>query len=141
MNLAATGFFETTAFSRIVPGFVIQGGNLSTSQKITEDRIKRARRTIPDEPNQVKHERGIVSMARAEEPNTTTTHFFILLGSAPNLDGIFAAFGRVTKGMEIVEAINKMPVEGDKPVKPVRLNRAVVANCPPRTENPKPEND
>lgn len=135
LNLAATGFFDTTTFSRVVPDFVVQGGNISTSQKITPEFAKRARHTIPDEPNQVKHERGIVSMARADEPNTTTTHFFILVSSAPNLDGKFAAFGRVTNGMDVVDAISKMPVEGDKPIKPVRITRATVAACPARTEN------
>ena len=130
LNLAAIGAFDTTVFSRVVPGFVVQGGNLTTRQNITPELAARAWRTIPDEPNPVKHERGIVSMARSEIPNSATTHFFILVGSAPNLDGTFAAFGRVTAGMNIVDAINKMPVEGDKPIKPVRLTRAKVAPCP-----------
>ena len=135
LNLVATGFYDTTTFSRTVPNFVVQGGNLATSQKMTPEFVKRARRTIPDEPNQVRHERGILSMARSEEPNTATTHFFILLSSAPNLDGSFAAFGRVTSGLEVVEAINKMPVDGDKPLKPIRLTKATVASCPAPAQN------
>ena len=130
LNLAATGAFDTTTFSRVVPNFVIQGGDLFTSQKMTAELDKRARRTLPDEPSQIKHERGILSMARADEPNTASTHFFILLRDADTLDGKFAAFGRVTKGMEIVEAINKMPVESEKPTKPVRITRATVIVCP-----------
>ena len=133
LNLAAIGAFDTTVFSRVVPGFIVQGGNLSTRQNITPELAARARRTIPDEPNLVKHERGIVSMARSETPNSATTHFFILVGDAPNLDGTFAAFGRVIKGMDVVDAINKMPVAGDKPLKPVRLTRASVAPCPAQT--------
>ena len=129
LNLAAIGAFDTTTFSRVVPGFVIQGGDLFTSQKMTAELDKRARRTLPDEPSQIKHERGILSMARADEPNTASTHFFILLREAGTLDGKFAAFGRVTKGMEVVEAINKMPVEAEKPTKPVRITRATVAVC------------
>ncbi len=129
LNLAATGAFDTTTFSRIVPDFVIQGGDLSTSRKITNELAKRARHTIPDEPSQIKHVRGILSMARSDEPNTASTHFFILLREADSLDGKFAAFGRVTKGMEVVEAINKMPVEAEKPTKPVRITRATVAVC------------
>lgn len=130
LNLAATGAFDATTFSRVVPGFVVQGGNLATREKITPELAKRARRTLPDEPNLIKHERGILSMARSNEPNTATTHFFILVGEARHLDGTFAAFGRVTDGMLVVDEINKMPVEGDKPTRPVRLTRAIVAPCP-----------
>jgi peptidyl-prolyl cis-trans isomerase B (cyclophilin B) len=130
LNLAATGAFDTTTFSRVVPNFVIQGGDLFTSQKMTAELDKRARRTLPDEPSQIKHERGILSMARSDEPNSASTHFFILLSAAQTLDGKFAAFGRVTKGMEVVEAINKMPVESEKPTKTVRITRATVVVCP-----------
>lgn len=130
LNLAAAGAFDTTAFSRVVPGFVIQGGDLFTSEKMTAELGKRSRRTIPDEPSQIKHTRGILSMARAAEPNSATTSFFILAGDAPHLDGSFAAFGRVFNGMETVDAINKMPVENEKPKDPVRIKRASVAACP-----------
>lgn len=129
LNLATMGFYDTTAFSRVVPGFVIQGGNLFTREKITAQIDQRARRTIPDEPNKILHERSILSMARATEPNTATTNFFILIDSAPSLDGSFAAFGRVTKGMEVVDAINKGKVNGDKPEKPVKIRKAGVVTC------------
>jgi len=129
LNMAGSGALDTTTFSRVVPGFVIQGGDLFTREKMTPEFDKRARRLLPDEPNQIKHERGIVSMARSDEPNNASTHFFILLREAGMLDGKFAAFGRVIKGMETVEAINKMPVEGEKPMKPVKINRAVAAPC------------
>jgi len=130
LNLAATGSLDTTTFSRVVPGFVVQGGDLFTREKMTAEIDKRARRSLPDEPSQIKHERGVLSMARSDEPNSASTHFFILLREARTLDGTFAAFGRVTQGMEVVEIINKMPVEGEKPTKPVRLTRATVAPCP-----------
>jgi len=129
LNLAATGLFDTTTFSRVVPGFVIQGGNIWTREKMTAQIDQRARRTVPDEPNKILHERGILSMARAPEPNTATTNFFILIDSAPTLDGTFAAFGRVTNGMEVVDAINKAKVESEKPEKPVKIRRATVAAC------------
>lgn len=129
LNLAATGAFNTTTFSRIVRGFVIQGGNLSTSERWSRELSERARRTIPDEPSYVKHVRGIVSMARPDAPNSATTHFFILVNEAAQLDGKFAAFGRVVRGMEVVEAINNMPAENEKPAKPVRVVRATVAAC------------
>ena len=129
LNLAAIGAFDTTIFSRVVPGFIVQGGDLFTRPKMTPELDKRARRNIPDEPSQIKHERGILSMARTDEPNSASTNFFILVGSAPHLDGTFAAFGRVVKGMEIVDAINKMPAENEKPKNPVRITKATVAPC------------
>ena len=129
LNLAATGALDTTTFSRVVKEFVIQGGNLSTSEKWGFDLAKRMSRKLPDEPGLVKHVRGIVSMARPEQANSATTHFFILVGEGHHLDGKFAAFGRVTKGIEVADAINKAPAEGEKPTKPVRINRALVASC------------
>jgi peptidyl-prolyl cis-trans isomerase B (cyclophilin B) len=129
LNLAATGALDTTTFSRTVKDFVIQGGNLSTSEKWGFELAKRMSRKLPDEPGLIKHTRGIVSMARPEEPNSASTHFFILVGDGHHLDGKFSAFGRVTKGIEVADAINKLPAEGEKPEKPVRINRAVVAPC------------
>ena len=129
LNLSATRSFDTTTFSRVVKNFVIQGGNLQTSEKWGAELAKRQQKKLPDEPGLVKHVRGIVSMARTEEPNSATTHFFILVNAAPHLDSKFAAFGTVTKGMEVVDAINQATVEGDKPEKPVKITRAVVTPC------------
>jgi len=129
LNLAATGALDTTTFSRTVKDFVIQGGNLSTSEKWSADLSRRMARKIPDEPGIIKHVRGIVSMARTEEPNSATTHFFILVGNGSHLDGKFAAFGQVTRGIEIADQINQAPADGEKPQKPVKINKAVVAPC------------
>ncbi|MBC8032450.1 MAG: peptidylprolyl isomerase [Pyrinomonadaceae bacterium] len=129
LNLAATRALDTTTFSRVVKGFVIQGGNLSTSERWGVELSKRMARKLPDEPGLVRHVRGIVSMARPEEPNSATTNFFILVGEGQHLDGKFSAFGRVTKGIEIADTINRAELQGEKPDKPVRINRAVVAAC------------
>ncbi|HEU4766100.1 MAG TPA: peptidylprolyl isomerase [Pyrinomonadaceae bacterium] len=129
LNLVAMGAYDTTTFSRVVKNFVIQGGNLQTSEKWSAELAKRMSKTVPDEPGLIKHVRGIVSMARTDEPNSATTHFFILVGPGPHLDSKFAAFGTVTKGIEVADAINQAPVEGEKPEKPVKINRAVVAQC------------
>lgn len=137
LNLAATGLFDTTVFGRVVPGFVIQGGDLySREGKVTYEIGVRARKTLPDEPNKILHERGILSMARGEESNTAMTSFFILAGIGAHLDGKFAAFGRVTRGMEVVDAINKASVTDEKPDKPVRIKKATVAACAPKTARP-----
>lgn len=137
LNLVAIGAYDTTTFSRVVPNFVIQGGNLGTREKFTQDWLKRAIKTVPDEPNQIKHTRGILSMARTDESNSATTSFFILMSDANYLDGTFAAFGRVTKGMEIAEAINKAEVKDEAPLKPVRLKTATIFPCQVAEVTPK----
>jgi peptidyl-prolyl cis-trans isomerase B (cyclophilin B) len=129
LNLAATGALDTTTFSRTVKDFVIQGGNLATSERWGFDLARRMSRKLPDEPGLIKHVRGIVSMAKTQEANSATTHFFILVGDGHHLDGKFAAFGRVTKGIEVADEINNAPAEGEKPDKPVRINRAIVTPC------------
>jgi cyclophilin family peptidyl-prolyl cis-trans isomerase len=132
LNLAATGVLDTTTFSRVVKDFVVQGGNLATSQKWGPELSQRAWRTIPDEPNYVKHVRGIVSMARSDKPNSATTNFFILVSEGAHLDNKFAAFGRVVRGMEVVDAINKATLGGERgetPEKAVRITRALVKEC------------
>jgi peptidyl-prolyl cis-trans isomerase B (cyclophilin B) len=130
LNIVTLGYLDTTTFSRIVPNFVIQGGNFWTRNGgVNYEMGSRANRSIPDEPNKVLHERGIISMARGEEANTATTHFFILVGDASYLDGKFAAFGKVTKGMDVVDAINGAKLEGEKPEKPVRIKTATVSLC------------
>jgi len=129
LNLTALGLYNTTTFARVVPGFVIQGGDLATREVSSVAIALRSRKTIPDEPNSIPHERGVLSMARTDEPHSASTHFFILVSVSPDLDGKFAAFGRVIKGMEIVDAINKVPVVNERPDKPVRLKKAIVFPC------------
>lgn len=138
LNLVAVGAYDTTTFSRVVPDFVVQGGDLWTREKFTQDWLKRAVRRISDEPNPIKHERGILSMARGARENSATTSFFILVSEASHLDGTFAAFGRVTKGMEVVDAINKMEVKDEAPLKPVRLKKATVFPCQTAAQPTKP---
>jgi len=130
LNLVATGFFNTTTFSRVVPRFVIQGGHAwSREGGVSNQLAARARRNVVDEPNKILHERGIVSMARTDEPNSATTNFFILVDKAAYLDNKFAAFGRVTRGMDVVDTINRAPVKEEKPEKPVRVKKASVVAC------------
>jgi peptidyl-prolyl cis-trans isomerase B (cyclophilin B) len=137
LNLVAIGAFDTTTFSRVVKDFVVQGGNVATRETLTNELIRRASRKVPDEPNPVKHLRGVVSLARPAEPNAATTHFFILLNDAPHLDGTFAAFGRVRTGMEVVDKIASGELDGEKPKNPVRIRHAQVALCQPPPDQPK----
>ncbi|MDH3530849.1 MAG: peptidylprolyl isomerase, partial [Acidobacteriota bacterium] len=129
LNLSAIGAFENTTFSRVVPDFVIQGGNLYTNKNITYEMSVRAHKKLSDEPNQIKHERGIVSMAKGDEPNSASTSFFILLRTASSLDNNFAAFGKVVKGMDVVDLINKMPVDDETPKEPVVISKVLIRTC------------
>lgn len=131
LNLTSLGAFDTTTFSRVVPGFVIQGGNLATREDLTQELFRRSQRTVPDEPSIIKHVRGVVSLARPEEPNSASSHFFVLVGTGSHLDGKFSAFGRVKNGLEVADKINQAPSHGEKPEKPVRINRAVIQPCAP----------
>lgn len=129
LNLVAAGAFDTTTFSRVVRNFVIQGGNLSTRESLTPALAARSRRTIPDEPNFNRHIRGAVSMARSDNPNSATTNFFILVNAASHLDKTFTVFARVTRGMDVVDAINRGALEGEKPLTPVRIGSAAIFAC------------
>lgn len=129
LNLTAIGAFDTTTFARVVPKFIIQGGNAGSRPDLTYDLSIRMQKKIPDEPNLIKHEKGIVSMGRSDEPNSASSDFFILLTTATYLDNKFAAFARVTKGLEVVEAINQMPVDNETPKNPVSVKKAKVFTC------------
>jgi cyclophilin family peptidyl-prolyl cis-trans isomerase len=110
VKLADAGFYDGTQFHRVIPGFMIQGGDPNTRQ---DDPRKYGKGgpgyTIEDEFNDLSHERGVVSMANTGTPNTGGSQFFILHGDAPHLDGHHAAFGRVVAGMDIVDAITERP--------------------------------
>ncbi len=107
LNLAQKGFYNGTIFHRVIPGFMIQGGDPNT-----KDPSKRhlygmggPGYTLPAEFNRIPHERGIVSAARAADPNSAGSQFFIMVGKAPSLDGQYTVFGEVVKGMEVAEEI------------------------------------
>lgn len=135
LNLVATKALDTTTFSRVVPNFVIQGGDLYTSLNLTDKLRWRAVENIPDEPNDIKHVAGVISMARGDEPNSASTSFFILVSASSYLDNKFAGFGRVTSGLEVVRAINNLPVEGETPKDPVRIETASIVQCTPNKKS------
>ena len=76
----------------------------------------------------IKHVRGIVSMARTDDPNSADTSFFLMLGASPHLDGQYSAFGRVVSGMEVLEAFEKEEVNGETPVRRLELISATIDN-------------
>jgi peptidyl-prolyl cis-trans isomerase B (cyclophilin B) len=111
---------DGTAFHRVVRGFVIQAGALNSRGPLTEKQQKLVR-TLAPEFNETKHTKGILSMARGDEPASATTSFFIVTGDASSLDGKYTVFGRVVDGLTVVEAIEQTPVNGETPVTRIEI--------------------
>jgi peptidyl-prolyl cis-trans isomerase B (cyclophilin B) len=123
LRLAATGVYDGTSFHRVVRGFVVQTGSVTTRGPLSEKQAKLVRPLQP-EFNDTKHVKGIVSMARGDDPASASTSFFIVTGDAPSLDGKYTVFGRVIDGLPVVEAIEQAAVDGEAPVNRIEL-RAV----------------
>jgi peptidyl-prolyl cis-trans isomerase B (cyclophilin B) len=120
LRLASLGVFDGTSFHRVVKGFVIQTGSLNSRGPLTEKQQKMVRSLQP-EFNDTKHVKGILSMARGDDPASATTSFFIVTGEAPSLDGKYTVFGRVVDGIAVVEAIEQAAVNGEAPVSRIDL--------------------
>lgn len=115
-KLANEGFYDGLIFHRVIPGFMIQGGDpLGNGTGGPGYEIKGEFKSNGFD-NDLKHERGILSMARSMKPDSAGSQFFIMTEDAPHLDGMYAAFGRVTDGME--EADRIVSVERDMMDKP-----------------------
>jgi peptidyl-prolyl cis-trans isomerase B (cyclophilin B) len=120
LRLAQSGVYDGTAFHRVVRGFVVQGGALNTRAALTDKQQKYVR-TLQPEFNATKHVKGIISMARGDDPASAMTSFFIVTGDASSLDNKYTAFGRVVDGMAAVEAMDQAPVNGETPVARLEL--------------------
>jgi len=111
-KLAADGFFDGTTFHRVIPGFMIQGGDPNTrNQDPRDDGQGGPPFTLRDEFTTYPLRRGTVAMAHKGQPNTAGSQFFILHGDAPQLDGKYTAFGRVVDGMDVVDAITRLEID------------------------------
>lgn len=122
LRLASAGVFDGTSFHRVVRGFVIQTGALDRRGPLSERQQKLVRPLQP-EFNDTTHVKGVVSMARGDDPASATTSFFIVTGDGSSLDGKYTAFGRVVDGMAVVEAIEQSPLNGEAPVTRIDLER------------------
>jgi peptidyl-prolyl cis-trans isomerase B (cyclophilin B) len=126
LQLAQAGVFDGTSFHRVVRGFAAQAGALNTRvAPLTEKQQKLVHRLQP-EFSDTKHVRGIVSMARGDDPASATTSFFIVLGDASNLDGKYSVFGRVVEGTDTLAKIEAAPVDGESPVTRIDILRVRV---------------
>ena len=127
LMLASTGWYNGTAFHRIVKDFVVQGGMGNTRPNGAAHWADRWVRELRGEfRDDVKHTRGVVSMARGDDPNSASTSFFLMLGDAPHLDGKYTAFGRIVEGMEVLEAFEKEEVDGETPKRRLEIIEAKV---------------
>jgi len=130
-SLARRGFYDGTCFHRIVKGFMIQGGDPLTRDEDKEHLWGTGGPgyQLKAEFNDRRHEKGVISMARSEDPDSAGSQFFICLDKADFLDGQYTAFGKVIRGIEVLDRIAETPVtespdgEVSKPVERVELKR------------------
>ena len=129
LSLANKGFYNGLIFHRVIPGFMIQGGcpdgtgmggpGYSIKGEFAANGVK----------NPIKHKRGVISMARAMNPNSAGSQFFIMHQDAPHLDGQYAAFGHFVEGMETVDAIAATPTNfSDRPLDPQRIKSITIVD-------------
>ena len=127
IKLVKEGFYDGLIFHRVIPGFMIQGGcpegtgmggpGYSIFGEFEQNGF----------PNPVKHTRGVLSMARAMDPDSAGSQFFIMHEAAPHLDGSYAAFGKVVDGMEVVDQIASQPTDrNDRPKEEQKIRRITI---------------
>ncbi len=120
ISLANAGFYDGKIFHRVIPGFMIQGGCPEGNGRGGPGYCIRGEFTANGFKNELKHDRGVLSMARARHPDSAGSQFFIMHQKAPHLDGDYAPFGAVTEGMDVVDRIAGVRTDwNDRPVNPV----------------------
>jgi len=128
-KLANAGFYDGVTFHRVIPGFVIQGGDiLSRDDNPMNDGTGDAGYKVDAEFSNLKHDRGVISTARApHDINSAGTQFFICVSEIHHLDGQYTIFGKVNKGMDVVDKIVAVPRDGrDRPKENVYMNEVRV---------------
>jgi len=128
LRLAQAGVYDGMSFHRVVKGFAVQTGSITSRSPLSEKQQKLVRQLAP-EFNDTRHVKGIVSMARGDDPGSATTSFFIVTAAAPSLDDKYTAFGRVVDGLAVLDAIEQAPVNGEEPV--ARIDLKSVRIVPP----------
>ena len=128
VNLVESGFYDGLIFHRVIPGFMIQGGDpQGTGMGGPGYSIKGEFARNGFRENTLRHTRGVLSMARSMMPNSAGSQFFIMHADAPHLDGDYAAFGKVTDGMDVVDRIASVRTGmQDRPVEEQKIARATV---------------
>jgi peptidyl-prolyl cis-trans isomerase B (cyclophilin B) len=126
LRLAELGVYDGTTWHRVVKGFVVQGGMMSTRKTPLSETQERHVRQMKAEFNDQPHDVGVVSMARQADPDSASTSFFIVTARAESLDQKYTVFGKVVEGLDVAKAIEAVPVHGETPVQEVTLTRVRV---------------
>ncbi len=109
ISLVKKGFYDGTIFHRVIPGFMIQGGDPQGTGMGGPGYAIKGEFASNGVKNDLKHTTGVISMARAQMPDSAGSQFFIMVDNAPYLDGQYAAFGKVTEGIDVAQAIVSVP--------------------------------
>ncbi|AIQ50861.1 peptidylprolyl isomerase [Paenibacillus sp. FSL R7-0331] len=127
ISLIQKGFYDGTIFHRVIPGFMIQGGDPEGSGMGGPDYSIAGEFLANGFTNNLQHTEGVLSMARGQDVNSAGSQFFIMAADYPSLDGSYAAFGKVTEGMDVVQAIVSLPRNSsDRPDTPPVMTKITV---------------
>jgi peptidyl-prolyl cis-trans isomerase B (cyclophilin B) len=122
VDLASKGFYNGLIFHRVIPGFMIQGGDPEGTGMGGPGYKIKGEFTANGFRNDLKHTRGVLSMARAMDPNSAGSQFFIMHEDYPSLDGQYAAFGKLIEGIEVVDEIANVRTDyNDRPLEPQQI--------------------
>ena len=126
-KLVREGFYDGLIFHRVISGFMIQGGDPEgTGMGGAKEKIK-GEFAMNGVPNDLKHTRGVISMARSMNPNSASSQFFIMHKDAPHLDGQYAAFGKVVEGIEAVDEIAETKTDyNDRPLNDIKMKKVYI---------------
>lgn len=126
-KLANEKFYDGLTFHRVIPGFMIQGGCPKGDGTGGPGYTIKGEFTSNGFKNDLKHTKGVLSMARTMFPDTAGSQFFVMVADAPHLDGEYAAFGKITEGLEVADEIVNVPTDrADKPLEPVVIKTITV---------------
>lgn len=141
IDLAEKGFYNGSKFHRVIPGFMIQGGDPNTiSGSPSTWGTGGSGKNVAAEFNSVSHKRGIVSMARSNDPNSASSQFFIVTSDSTFLDKQYTVFGQVTKGMDVADKIVSAPRDAsDRPNNPTTIDKIVIRDAKPEEQGPTPK--
>ena len=127
LELVGSGFYDGLTFHRVIKGFMIQGGDPNGDGTGGSEKTIKGEFKSNGVENDIKHVRGVISMARTKAPNSASSQFFIMHEDAPYLDGEYAAFGKVVEGIEAVDEIAEVKTDfDDKPLQDVRMKKVYI---------------
>ncbi|RXI45364.1 peptidylprolyl isomerase [Clostridium tetani] len=137
ISLIDKGFYDGLIFHRVIPGFVIQGGCPEGTGVGGPGYSIKGEFSANGFPNSLKHEEGVLSMARAMSPDSAGSQFFIMVGDAPHLDGQYAGFGKITEGLDVAFKIVEQPIDFmDKPLEDQKIKEITVDTFGEKYEEP-----